>query len=150
MMEKEEDEQTEQDETETYLRTSTEEELKSSTEEDYDEDEPFEEYNDQEEWTTQSSHLTEEEENTLFIAFINEDIEDQKNIWINAKTNLAKILANKETDEREEEILDRIVPTELVDLDETFDEEETDDLSDYQPYNFTMDQEEDFVLKDYQ
>ena len=118
-----EDEQMEQDKMETYLRTSTEEELKSSMEEEYNEDQPFEEQDDEKEWTTQSSHLTNKEKNALFIAFINGDVEDQRNIWINAKTNLARTLANEETNEREEEILERIIPTDLVDVDETFNEQ---------------------------
>src|ERR1700678_1603080 len=61
---------------------------------------------------------------------------------------------DKVTKRREEEILDRIIPTGLVDVDEvfdkTFDKEETDDLSEYRPYDHTMDQEEDFISKDYQ
>src|ERR1700678_1139853 len=63
---------------------------------------------------------------------------------------LGKGLTNEETRRQEEEILDRIIPTEITDLDETFDKEETDDLSECRPYNLTMDQEEDFVWKDYQ
>src|SRR6202522_2637594 len=60
------EEQTEQDETDTYLRTSAEEEQKSSIKEEYDEDEPFEENDDEGKWTTQFSYLT-EEENTLCV-----------------------------------------------------------------------------------
>jgi hypothetical protein len=56
------DEQTEQDEMEMYLRTSTEEK--------YDKNEPFEEHDNEGEWTTQFSYPTEEEENTLFIVFM--------------------------------------------------------------------------------
>jgi hypothetical protein len=124
-------EQTEQDKTKMYLRTSMEEE--------YDEDEPFEEQDDEGEWTTQSSHLTNKEENTLFIAFINGDVEDQKNIWINAKMNLAKNLAIDKNDRQKERILEGIIPTELVNLDEVFDEEEMDNLSERQPYSHAMD-----------
>ena len=69
------EEQTEQDKTDMYPRTSTEEEQKPLPQEEYDEDEPFKEHDDKEEWTTQSSHLTNEEENALFIAFINRDVE---------------------------------------------------------------------------
>jgi hypothetical protein len=36
--------------------------------------------------------------------------------------NLAKTLTNEETRRREEEILDRIIPTKIMDLDEVFDE----------------------------
>src|SRR5271168_5096601 len=134
-----------------------EEEQKPSTWEEYNEDEPFEEYNkdepfkennDEGKWTTQFSYPT-EEENTLFIAFMTGNIEDQKT-WINAKMNLIRTQTNKETRRREEEILDRIIPTEIMDLDETFDEEETGDLSECRPYDVTIDQEEDFVWKDYQ
>src|SRR5271168_2062439 len=152
-------EQSEQDEIDMYLRTSTEEELKSSTWEEYDEGEPleeneedksFKENDDEGKWTTQFSYPTEEEENALFIAFMTGNVEDQKT-WINAKMNLARATTNEETRRREEEILNRIIPTGIVDLDEAFeeeDEEETDDLSECQPYDLDMDQEEDFILKD--
>src|ERR1700678_4166817 len=146
------EEQTEQDEIDTYLRTSTEEEQKPSTWEEYDEEEPFEENNDEGKWMTQFSYPTEEEENALFIAFMTGNVEDQKT-WINAKMNLARASPNEETRRREEETLDRIIPTGIKDLDKAFeeeDEEEIDDLSECQPYNLTEDQEEDFVWKDYQ
>src|SRR5271168_37885 len=149
------EERTEQDEIDTYLRTSMEEEQEPSTWEEYDEeeplegydkDEPFEENDDEGKWTTQFSYPTEEEENALFIAFMTGTVEDQKK-WINAKMNLARATINEETRRREEEILDRIIPTGIVDLDEAFeeDEEETDDLSECQPYDLTEDQEEDFT-----
>jgi hypothetical protein len=67
MMDNNED-KTEQDEMETYLRTSMEEELKSSTQGEYNKDEPFEEPDNEGKWMTQFSYLTEEEENALFIA----------------------------------------------------------------------------------
>src|SRR5271168_2592775 len=151
-------EQTEQDETDTYLRTSMEEEQEPSTWEEYDEeeplegydkDEPFEENDDEGKWTTQFSYPTEEEENALFIVFMTGTVEDQKT-WINAKMNLARATTDEETRRREEEILNRIIPTGIVDLDEAFeeDEEETDDLSECQPYDLDMDQQEDFILKD--
>src|ERR1700678_769554 len=154
------EEQTEQDETDMYLRTSMEEEQELSTWEEYDE-EPFEE-NDEDEsskenddegkWMTQFSYPTEEEENALFIAFMTGNVEDQKK-WINAKMNLVKTTTDEETRRREKEILDRIIPTEIMDLDEPLeeeeDEEETDDLSKCRPYDLTIDQEEDFAWKDY-
>src|ERR1700678_2782584 len=148
--------QTERDETETYLRTSMEEEQKPSTWEEYDEEEPFEvndenepfeENDDEGKWTTQFSYPTEEEENALFIAFMTGSVEDQKT-WIDAKMNLARATTDEETRRREKEILDRIIPTEIVDLDKTFeegDEEETNDISECQPYDLTEDQEEDFT-----
>src|SRR5271168_649626 len=37
-----------------------------------------------------------------------------------------------------------------MDSDKDFNEKETDNLSECQPYNLTIDQEEDFVWKDYQ
>src|SRR6202522_3135862 len=148
--------QTEQDETDTYLRTSMEEEQEPSTWEEYDEEEPFEE-NDEDEsskenddegkWMTQFSYLTKEEEDALFIAFMSGTVEDQQK-WIDAKKNLARTTTNEETRRREEEIQDRIIPTGIVDLDEAFeeeDEEETDNLSECQPYDLTEDQEEDFT-----
>src|ERR1700678_1729791 len=146
-----EDKQTEQDKTKMYLRTSTEEEQKPLTWEEYDEDEPFEEDDkdepfeeddDEGKWTTQFSYPTEEEENTLFIVFMTGYIKDQKT-WINAKINLTRTQTNEEIRRREEEILDRIIPTEMVDLDKVFeeeDEEETNDFSECQ----TRDQEDDF------
>src|ERR1700678_979544 len=144
-----EDEQTEQGKMEVYLRTSMEEEQKSSMKEEYDEDEAFEENDDKGEWTTQFSYPTKEEENTLFIAFMTGNVENQKT-WINVRMNLKRTLTNEETRRREEEILDRISPTEIMDLDESFDEEETDNLSECQPFDHAMDQKEDFVSKDYQ
>src|SRR6202522_4848146 len=149
-------EQTEQDETDTHLRTSMEEEQEPLTWEEYgkeeplegyDKDEPFEENDDEGKWTTQFSYPTEEEENALFIVFMTGTVEDQKK-WINAKINLARATINEETRRREEEILDRIIPTGIVDLDEVFeeeDEEETDDLFECQPYDLTEDQEENFT-----
>ena len=136
------DEQTEQDETDTYLRTSAEEEQKSSMKEEND---------DEGKWTTQFSYPTEEEENALFKAFMTGNVEDQKT-WINAKMNLARASPNEETRRREEEILDRIIPTGIMDkaFEEEEDEEETDDFSECRPYDLTIDQEEDFVWKDYQ
>src|SRR6202522_4191948 len=139
--------QTERDETETYLRTSKEEEQRPSTWEEYDEEEPFEENDDEGKWTTQFSYPTEEEENALFIAFMTGSVEDQKT-WINAKMNLARAPTDEKTRRREKEILDRIIPTEIVDLDKTFeegDEEETNDISECQPYDLTEDQEEGFT-----
>src|ERR1700678_174102 len=138
--------QKEQDETDTYLRTSTEEKQKSSTWEEYDEEEPLEEYEENEPFEesddegkgmTQLSYPTEEEENALFIAFMTGSVEDQKT-WINAKMNLTKATTDDKTRRREKEILDRIIPTETMDLDEPFeegDEEETDDLSKYRTYD---------------
>src|SRR6202522_3812506 len=152
------EEQTEQDETDMYLRTSMEEEQEPSTWEEYDE-EPFEENDDDEsskenddegKWMTQFSYPTKEEENALFIAFMTGNIEDQKT-WINAKMNLARATTNEETRRREKEILDRIIPTEIINLDESFgeeDEEETDDLSECRTYDHDMNQEEDSA--DYQ
>src|ERR1700678_1692147 len=101
---------------------------------------------------TQFSYPTKEEEDALFIAFMSGTVEDQQK-WIDAKKNLARATTNEETRRREEEILNRIIPTGIVDLDKAFekeDEEETDDLSECQPYNLTKDQEEDFAWKDYQ
>src|ERR1700678_500319 len=150
------EEQTEQDEIDTYLRTSMGEERKPSTWEEYDEEEPFEvndenepfeENDDEGKWTTQFSYPTEEEENALFIAFMTGTVEDQKK-WINAKMNLARATTDEEPRTREKEILDRIIPTGIVDLDEAFEEEdkeETDNLSECQPYDLTEDQEEDFT-----
>src|ERR1700678_3849243 len=147
------EEQTEQDETETYLRTSMEEEQEPSTWEEYDEEEPFgeneedkssKENDDEGKWMTQFSYPTKEEEDALFIAFMTGTIEDQRK-WIDAKMNLTRATTNEETRKREEEILNRIIPTGIVDLDEAFEEEdkeETDDL--------TEDQEEDFAWQDYQ
>jgi hypothetical protein len=73
-----EDKQMEQDGTETYLRTSTEKELNYSMEEEYNKDKPCEEHHGKKEWMTQSSCLTEKEENTLFIAFMTGNVENQK------------------------------------------------------------------------
>src|SRR5271155_2300025 len=140
------EEQTEQDKIDTYLRTSAKEGQKSTMEEEYDEEEPFEEYekdepfeenDDEGKWTTQFSYPTKEEENTLFIAFMTGNVEDQKT-WINAKMNLAKATTDEETRRREKEILDRIIPTGIMNLNKAFkeeDEEETDDLSEYQTYD---------------
>src|SRR6202522_2489143 len=78
------------------------------------------------------------------------NVKDQKT-WINAKMNLARATTDEETRRREKEILDRIVPTEIMDLDEPFeeeDEEETDDLSECRTYDHDMNQEEDSA--DYQ
>src|SRR5271168_4028728 len=131
------EEQTEQDKTDTYLRTAMEEKQEPSTWEEYDEEEPFEE-NDEDEsskenddegkWMTQFSYPTKEEENTLFIAFMTGNVEDQRT-WINAKMNLARASTNNETRRREEEILNRIIPTGMKDLDKDFDEEEMDNSS---------------------
>src|ERR1700678_82400 len=153
------DKQIEQDKTETYLRTSTEEEQKPLTWEEYNEDEPFKEYNkdkpfketdDEGKWTTQFFYPTKEEENTLFLAFMTGNVESQKT-WINAKMNLTRTVTNEKIRRREEEILDRIIPIGIMDLDRAFeeeDEEETDDLSENRPYDLDMDQEEDFISKD--
>jgi hypothetical protein len=98
------EEQTEQDEIDMYLRTSAEKEQRPSTWEEYDEEEPFEEddedksfkeNDDEGKWTTQFSYPTEEEENTLFIAFMTGNVEDQKT-WINAKINLTRTQTNEE------------------------------------------------------
>src|SRR5271168_5105265 len=70
------------------------------------------------------------------------NIEDQKT-WINAKMNLTRTMTNEKTRRREEEILNRIIPTGIMDLDKTFeaeDEEETDDFSECR----THDLEENF------
>src|SRR6202522_3217709 len=140
------EEQTGQDETETYLRTSTKEKQKPLIWEEYDKDEPFEEKEEDEsskanedegKWRTQSSYPTEEEENALFIAFMTGNEEDQKR-WIDAKMNLARATTDDETRRREKEILDRIIPTETMDSDEPFaeeDEEEMNDLSKWRTYN---------------
>ena len=91
---------------------------------------------------TQFSYLTEEEENTLFIVFMTGNVENQKT-WINARMNLARTQTNEETRRWEEEILDRIIPTEIVDLGKVFEEEdkeETDNFSEYRTY----DQEDNF------
>src|ERR1700678_460524 len=145
------EEQTEQDETDTYLRTSMEEEQEPSTWEEYNEEEPFEENNEDEsskesddegKWMTQFSYLTKEEEDALFIAFMTGTVEDQKT-WINAKMNWARATTDEETRRREKEILDRIIPTEIMDLDEPFeeeDEEKTDGLSECRTYDHKMKQ----------
>src|SRR5271168_4507287 len=67
------------------------------------------------------------------------------------KDELARATTNEETRRREKGILDKIIPTEILDLDEPFeeeDEEETDDLSECRTYNHDMNQEEDSA--DYQ
>src|SRR5271168_3291927 len=145
------EEQIEQDEVDTYLRTSAEEEQKSSMEEEYNKEEPFEEYDkdepfeendDEGKWMTQFSYPTEEEENALFIAFMTGNVEDQKT-WINAKMNLARATTDKETRRREKEILDRIIPTEIVDLDKVFEEEDEEETNDFSECR-TYDQENEF------
>src|SRR5271168_3489882 len=153
------EEQTEQDEMETYLRTSMEEEQEPLTWEEYDEEEPFgeneedkssKENHDEEKWMTQFSYPTKEEEDALFIAFMTGTVEDQRK-WIDAKMNLARATTDEETRRREKEILDRIIPTEIMDLNEPFeeeDEEEMDDLSECRTYAHDMNQEEDSA--DYQ
>src|ERR1700678_3257685 len=108
------EEQTEQDEIDTYLRTSTEEYNEEPFEEN-DEDESSKENDDEGKWTTQFSYPTEEEENTLFIAFMTGNVEDQKT-WINTNMNLTRTVTNEKTRRREEEILDRIIPTGIMDL----------------------------------
>src|ERR1700678_141850 len=147
------EERTDQDEIDMNLRTSTEEEQKPSTWEEFDEDEPFEKYDkdepfkendDEGKWTTQFSYPTEEEENTLFIAFMTGNVENQKT-WINAKMNLARTTTDEETRRREEEILNRIIPTGMKDLDKDFDEEETDNLSECRTYDL----EDDFLPKNH-
>ena len=72
-----------------------------------------EEYN-EEEWKTQTLHPIDENENTLLMAFINKDVEDQE-IWINAKTNLAMDLAIEEANKRKEKTLDEMISEELAD-----------------------------------
>jgi superfamily II DNA helicase RecQ len=76
------------------------------------------------------------------------NVENQKT-WINAKIDLARPLTNEETKRREKEILDRIIPTELVDVDKvfdkTFDEEDIDNLSKCQPCDHAKDQEDNFA-----
>src|ERR1700678_305463 len=126
------EERTDQDEIEMNLRTSTEEEQKPSTWEEFDEDEPFKKYDkdepfkenvDEGKWTTQFSYPTEEEENALFLAFMTGNVEDQKT-WINAKMNLTRTETNEKIRRREEEILDRIIPIGIMDLDRAFEEED--------------------------
>src|SRR6202522_3137827 len=135
--------QTEQDETEMYLRTSIEEEYNEEEPlEEYEEDGSFKENNDEGKWTTQFSYPTEEEENALFIAFMTGSVEDQKK-WINAKMNLAKASTDEETRRREEEILNRIIPTEIVDLDKAFEEEDEEEMNDFSECQ-TYDQEDEF------
>jgi hypothetical protein len=90
------DKQMEQNKTEICLRTSMEEELKPLTQGEYDEDEPFEENDNKGKWMTQFSYPTEEEENTLFIAFMTGNVENQKT-WINARMNLARTQTNEKT-----------------------------------------------------
>src|SRR6202522_59591 len=141
--------QTEQDETDTYLRTSMEEEQEPSTWEEYDEEEPFEENdedesskenNDEGKWMTQFSYPTKEEEDALFIAFMSGTVEDQLK-WIDAKKNLARTTTNEETRRREEEILDRLSPTGVVDLDKVFEEEDEEETNDFSKCR-TYDQED--------
>src|SRR6202522_323065 len=137
------EEKTEQDETEQYLRTSMEEEHNEEEPlEEYEEDGFLKENNDEGKWTTQFSYPTEEEENALFIAFMTGSVEDQKK-WINAKKNLAKASTDEETRRREEEILNRIIPTEIVDLDKAFEEEDEEEMNDFSEYQ-TYDQEDEF------
>ena len=59
-----------------------------------------------------------------------------------------KLTTDEETRRREEEILNRIIPTGMMDLDKDFDEEERDNLPKSRTYDHDMDKEEDFV--DYQ
>jgi hypothetical protein len=151
-------EKTEQDKIDMCLRTSTEEEQEPLTWEEYDKEELFEENdedesskenNDEGKWTTQFSYPTKEEEDALFIAFMTGTVEDQKK-WINAKMNLARATINEETRRREEEILNRIIPIGTMDSNKDFDKEETDNLSECRTDDHDIDQEEDFISKDYQ
>src|SRR5271168_5492322 len=59
--------------------------------------------------------------------------------------NLARATTDEETRRREEEILNRIIPTGMKDLDKDFDEEETDNLSECRTYDL----EDDFLPKNH-
>src|SRR5271168_2438937 len=72
------------------------------------------------------------------------NIENQKT-WINAKMNLTRTMTNEKTRRLEEEILDRIIPTGIVDLDRDFDEEEMDNFSECRTYDVAKDQEGDLA-----
>jgi hypothetical protein len=74
-----------------------------------------------------------ENKNTLLMAFINNDVEDQE-IWINVKTNLAMDLAIEEAKKRKEKTLDEINPEELADYKDVFNKKATDRFSESRSY----------------
>ena len=81
------------------------------------------------------------------MAFINENDEDQE-IWINAKTNLAMDLAIEEAKKRKEKTLEEIIPEELADYKDVFDKKAANRFPESKPYDHAIELKEDFIPKD--
>ena len=107
----------------------------------------MEEEYDEEEWKIRTLHPIDEDENTVLMAFINEDKQDQE-IWINAKTNLAMDLAIEEAKKRKEKTINKMIPEELVDYKDVFDKKAANRFPEFRSYDHTIELKEDFVSKD--
>src|ERR1700678_4262166 len=81
------------------------------------------------------------------MAFINENDEDQE-IWINAKTNLAMDLAIEEAKKRKEKTLEEMIPEELADYKDVFDKKAANRFPESKPYDHAIELKKDFIPKD--
>src|SRR5271156_4575884 len=71
-----------------------------------------------------------------------------KEIWINAKTNVAQELAMKEAEKKKQKTLEEMIPPALMDYRDVFDKKTAERFPESRPWDHAIDLKPDFIPKD--
>ena len=91
----------------------------------------MEEEDDEEEWKMQTINLIDQNDNNILISYLEEIKEEE--LWINAKTNVAMELAIKENKKKPDTSAKELVPENLHNFLDVFNEEQAGRLPKLQP-----------------
>jgi hypothetical protein len=108
------------------------------------------EEDDEEQWKTRTVNpINDEEDDQILVSFL--DQEDNNNIWINAKTNVAVELAIKESErEGKKEIpVEELVPSDLHNFLDVFNEKQADRFPDSRTWDHKIEMKEGFEPKSF-
>ena len=109
---------------------------------------PFiEEEDDEEEWKTRTINPIDHDDNNILISYLEEIKEEE--LWINAKTNVAMELAIKENEKKPDTSAKELVPEDLHDFLDVFDEEQAGRLPKSQPWDHKIEMKEGFEPKSF-
>ena len=86
-----------------------------------------------------------EQEDNLLISYIKQD--NQNEVWIKVKTNLAMDLAIEESVRQKEQMLEEMIPQELMTYQSVFDKVAANRFPDRRPWDHAINLQPDFVPK---
>src|SRR5271163_1398017 len=110
----------------------------------------MEEEEDQEQWKTRTLNpINEEDDNEIVVSYL-EEIKDDE-LWINAKMNIAVELAIKENEKggKKEISMEELVPEDLHDFLDVFNEKQADRFPDSRPWDHKIEMKEGFEPKSF-